>query len=283
MNLSPKIVVQYLLPHHILSRLCGKLASYRVKWLKNFLIICFIKKYKVDLTEAVEENPYNYADFNSFFTRALKDGMRPLPAEMNTLVSPADGIISQIGKIRENSILQAKGFDYEVAAMLGDTTIAKEFINGAFATIYLAPSNYHRVHMPIGGTLKKMLYIPGKLFSVNRQTAETIPNLFSNNERVVAIFDTEVGKMAMILVGAMIVGGIETTWAGTINPHHEKELQVTDYSEQKIIFNRGDEMGRFKLGSTVILLFAEDSVKWHENLVTTQAVKMGMSLGCRLG
>jgi len=279
MNLSSKIIIQYLLPQHILSWLCGKLASCRIQWIKNFFIMCFIKKYKINLIEYKEENPYNYATFNEFFTRELKVGMRPLPRQNNIIIAPCDGTISQIGKIKNNTLIQAKGFNYTLFGLLGSKEFANNFVNGHFATIYLAPSNYHRVHMPCSGTLLHMSYIPGKLFSVNKKTAEVIPNLFANNERVVAIFETLVGKMAVILVGAMIVGGIETSWAGTINLQHAKAIRNIDYRKEQVVLARGDEMGRFKLGSTVIVLFGEHALNWQKEITLNQPLKMGAELG----
>jgi phosphatidylserine decarboxylase len=282
MNLSPKIRAQYLLPHLILSRFAGKLANCRVKWLKNFLIKRFCKKYKIDLTESQEQNPADYPDFNSFFTRALKGNARIFPSEQSAIISPADGIISQIGEIDIETTLQAKGLTYELQALLADTPLAKEFQNGKFATIYLAPHNYHRVHMPFKGKLQKMLYVPGKLFSVNQKTANSISELFTKNERVITVFDTDIGKMALVLVGAMLVGNIETVWAGAVNPLHEKAPKIVDYISQNIVLERAAELGRFKFGSTVIVLFAKDAIEWSENTKTSQQVKMGEILGSHL-
>lgn len=233
------------------------------------------------MSEAIQEDPFAYATYNKFFTRQLKPACRPIDETPNAIVCPADGAIAQIGKIYNNQILQAKGHNYSVQSLLGGMDdLAAPFINGSFATVYLAPKDYHRVHMPLTGNLKKMLYIPGKLFSVNTHAAENIPNVFARNERVVAIFETEVGSMAVILVGAMIVGSIETSWAGTICPPHSKNIQTWDYSDMPTItIAKGAEMGLFKLGSTVIVLFGPEVTTWDQNITTTLDVKMGSRIG----
>ncbi len=207
------ILAQHLLPHHLLSRLIGGFAECRVPWFKNLLTRWFVRHYDVDMRQAQVEDPTAYENFNAFFTRALKPGARPLPAAADVVVSPSDGAISQLGRIEHGRIFQAKGHSYSLLELLGgDGLRAAPFMGGHFATIYLSPKDYHRVHMPLTGTLKEMVYVPGRIFSVNQLTAENVPELFARNERVVCIFDTAVGQ-AVILVGAMIVASIETVWA----------------------------------------------------------------------
>ncbi|PVZ67807.1 phosphatidylserine decarboxylase [Pelagibaculum spongiae] len=251
--------------------------------LKNKIIHWFIKRYQVDLSQAEREDPESYESFNDFFTRSLKQGMRPLPEDAKQLVCPADGAISQLGNIENGRIFQAKGHDYSLADLLGGSEErAAPFQGGKFATIYLSPKDYHRVHMPIAGRLTQMVHVPGRLFSVNPLTARQVPNLFARNERVVAIFETEIGPVALVLVGAMIVAGIETVWSGLVTPPAGKEVQQWEYPEQvikPICLERGDEMGRFLLGSTVIMLLPEGSSEWAENLTSESVVRMGQSMG----
>lgn len=271
------ICSQYLTPHHLLSRLVGGLAECRAPWLKDRLIPWFAKRYCVDMREAQVQELKAYENFNAFFTRALRSDARPLDETPDAVLCPADGAISQLGAIEHGRIFQAKGHDYSLIELLGgDTARAKPFMNGQFATIYLSPKDYHRVHMPVTGTLREMVYVPGKLFSVNTVTAENVPELFARNERVVCLFDTEYGPMAVILVGAMIVASIDTVWAGTVTPMR-KEVRVTQYGES-IELQKGDELGRFKLGSTAIVLFGPDSVQWAEELTALTPVRMGQRL-----
>ncbi|WP_043448295.1 archaetidylserine decarboxylase [Halotalea alkalilenta] len=245
--------LQYPLPHALISRLAGRIASARTPWLKNLLIQRFARLYGIDMSEAEIEDPRAYACFNDFFTRALKPGARPIE---EGIVSPADGAVSQCGAIRHASIFQAKGHEYSVDTLLGGGDVWSEpFRHGSFATIYLSPRDYHRVHMPCAGRLRRTVYVPGRIFSVNRATAAEVPHLFARNERLVCHFDTEYGPMAMVLVGAMIVAGIETVWAGQVPPHGE-QIQRHDFSDG-VSLDKGAEMGRFKLGSTVILCFGE--------------------------
>lgn len=284
MTLSQRIfiILQYLLPHHTLSRLIGCVANCRHSGFKNALIGWFIKRYNVDMGQAVRQQPEDYLHFNDFFTRTLVDGARPVDDNSASIVSPADGAISQLGAIEHGRIFQAKGHDYSLYELLGgDSERAKPFQDGQFATIYLSPRDYHRVHMPLAGTLKEMVYVPGKLFSVNRTTAENVPALFARNERVVCIFDTAAGPMAVVLVGAMIVASIETAWAGEVAPARRR-LQVHDYSEagrQPVSLAKGEEMGLFKLGSTAIVLFGPEVASWSETLQEGAAVSMGQAMG----
>jgi phosphatidylserine decarboxylase len=275
------LLLQELLPQHLLSRLAGKLAECRVKWLKNFLIKRFIAAYGVNMREALHERPEYYEHFNAFFTRALKPGLRPLPIDATTIVCPADGAISAIGSINDDSIFQAKGKSFSLKALVGgDAEWAKAFRNGHFATVYLSPKDYHRVHMPFTGMLQEMIYVPGELYSVNQTTAENIDGLFARNERAVCLFTTDAGPMAVILVGAMIVAGIETVFAGQVAPAG-KQIQRTSYAskDKQIKLERGAELGRFKLGSTAIVLFGAGTMAWDANFGTGTATRMGQSFG----
>lgn len=279
------IIFQYVIPHHLLSRLIGRLAQCRVKCIKNTLIRWFISHYQVDMAQAEYESYYEYENFNDFFTRALKQGMRPINDALDVIVSPVDGVISEMGTITEGRILQAKGHDYGVADLLGgDSQKAAQFSGGEFATIYLSPRDYHRIHMPVAGTLKEMTYVPGRLFSVNQTTAEHVPNLFARNERVVCLFDTEFGEMAVILVGAMIVASIETTWSGLVTPP-TRELKTFRYDEsarQAIYLEKGAELGRFKLGSTVIVMFKQNNISWKEMLKINDVLTVGAEIAHKI-
>lgn len=276
-----KILLQYLLPKHLVSRLIGRLAAKEGGHLPQWLISRFIRQYKVDMSEALQEDPSAYASFNDFFTRALKADARPIVADEQTLAMPVDGAISQLAPIMQGRVIQAKGHDYSARALLGgDKALAAPFMDGDFATIYLAPKDYHRIHMPLDGVLKTMIYVPGELFSVNPLTASRVPELFARNERVVCIFDTAAGPMAMVLVGATIVASIETVWAGTITPPTGKRIQRWDYAPDTAPkLAKGDEMGRFKLGSTVVCLFAPNKVSLAEHLLPGTPTRMGTELG----
>lgn len=271
------IVAQYLLPQHCVSRLVGRLAACEAPWLKNFLIEKFIKQFKVNMSEAAQPDYRYYRNFNEFFTRPLAEGQRTICAE--GVASPADGAVSQCGDIEAGRVFQAKGQSYTVLELLGgDRELAHAFEDGEFATIYLSPKDYHRVHMPLTGKLLKSIYVPGELFSVNQATAENVPRLFSRNERLVAIFETEKGKMAVVLVGAMIVAGIETVYAGQVAPP-PKTIQVTDYEAPlaEVVLEKGAELGRFKLGSTAIVLFEKSAnVDWEVD--AGDSVRMGQQI-----
>lgn len=275
-----RTLTQYLLPHKIISLIANLSANCKITWIKNYLIGYFIKRYAVKMNEAIEPDPFAYATYNHFFTRRLKPESRPIDANPAAIVSPADGAIAQIGRITNEKIIQAKGRDYSVHDLLANDPCAEQFLNGSFTTVYLAPKDYHRVHMPLNGKLLKMIYIPGKLFSVNNHAAENIPNVFARNERVAAIFDTTAGPMAVILVGAMIVGGIETVWAGQITPPHTSLIKNYNYANQDAIeIAKGAEMGLFKLGSTVIVLFAPQAVTWDQNISNDMDIQMGHKIG----
>ena len=255
-----KIVLQYLMPKHAISRLVGKLAAAEAGWLTTKAINSFIKAYNINMAEAKLTQATDFKSFNDFFTRELAEGARTINTDPNALCYPVDGAISQQGDIVEGQLIQAKGFDYSLTTLLGgDEKTAMPFQGGKFSCIYLAPKDYHRIHMPIAATLREMIYVPGELFSVNPLTAQNVPDLFARNERVVAIFDTDMGELAMVLVGATIVASIETTWAGTITPPAGKDIFRWQYPKNgtdAITFAKGDEMGRFKLGSTVVSTFA---------------------------
>ncbi|PLW81829.1 phosphatidylserine decarboxylase [Kineobactrum sediminis] len=274
------VLLQYLVPQHALSRCTGWLAGLRHPvWLKNWGIRCFIRIFEVDMSEAAESQPEAYASFNAFFTRALREDLRPL-ADAD-IVCPVDGRVSQIGQIEESSLFQAKGHHYSTWALLGgDDERAAWFRNGEFATIYLSPQDYHRVHMPIDGELLATTYIPGKLFSVNPTTAAGVDRLFARNERLVCYFDTAAGPMAMILVGAMVVAGIDTVWSGQVTPPPRRPMR-SDYQKlpEPVKLARGEEMGRFQLGSTVILLFPEARMHWVSGYGPESRTRLGEALG----
>jgi phosphatidylserine decarboxylase len=273
------IIMQYLLPQYLLSRLAGHVSDCRWSWLKNAFINWFVDRYQVDMSEAVEEDPTAFRCFNDFFTRALKDGARPLDTDANAVLCPADGAISQLGAIEHGRIFQAKGQSFSALELLaGNPEHAALFQGGQFATVYLSPRDYHRVHMPLSGQLREMIYVPGKLFSVNRNTAENVPELFARNERVVCLFDTDAGPMAVVLVGAMIVASVETPWAGLVAPPR-RQLRTEHYGQAAPALDRGAEMGRFKLGSTAIILFGPGRTRWTESLQAGDAVRMGQRMG----
>lgn len=277
--MSPFVSLQHVLPQHMLSRGLGKLAECEIPAVKDFLIEKFIQRYKVDMSEAKFEQASDYKNFNEFFTRELKDGLRPID-DSNTIVCPADGRVSQCGDIQDGTIFQAKGHEFSCLELLGgDKISAAQFNQGRFATIYLSPKDYHRVHMPFQGTLRKMIHIPGRLFSVNTQTTAEVPRLFARNERVACIFDTRIGPIAMVLVGAMVVASIETVWAGTVAPPNSgvSEQRYGDHAD--ISIRKGEEVGRFKLGSTVVLLMPPNSGEWLEDFKAEAAVKMGEPIG----
>jgi len=274
---------QYLAPHHLVSRLAGLIADSRMPGLKNHLIDRFVRNYGVNMGEALLEDPLAYESFNAFFTRALKADARPLASEAGGVLCPADGGISQLGTVEHGRIFQAKGHSYSLVDLLGgDPERAAPFADGSFATIYLSPSDYHRVHMPSAGTLREMVHIPGRLFSVNPLTARNVPNLFARNERVVCLFDTERhGPMAVVLVGAMIVASIETVWAGRVAPY-QRGVRSTRYgagATESIHLDKGAELGRFLLGSTVIVLFGPGHVRWADTAQPERTVRMGELLG----
>lgn len=274
------VLSQYLTPQHGLSRLIGKLADSNAA-VRTPVIKWFINRYGVDMSEALQPDPAAYASFNDFFTRELKPGARTVDPTTDSMISPVDGAISQLGDIEYGRIFQAKGQDFSLVELLGgDVRRAEPFMGGKFATIYLAPKDYHRIHMPCEGTLKEMVYVPGQLFSVNPVTAAKVPRLFARNERVVTIFDTPNGPLAMVLVGAMIVASVETVWAGVVAPRQRK-VHVDTYGSghDKIHLAKGEEMGRFRLGSTVVLVTPPDTVDWQEDIQAESVLRMGQLFG----
>ena len=274
------ILFQYLIPQHLLSQAAGWLANTSISWIKDPFTRWFVKRFDINMSEAQQTDPCQFASFNDFFTRELKAGARIICEDKKAIACPADGAISQLGKIQNGRVFQAKGQDYSLQELIGgDADTAKPFEDGEFATVYLSPKDYHRVHMPFGGKLKTMIHVPGDLFSVNEVTAANVPRLFSRNERVVCIFDTDIGPMAVILVGAMIVASIETVWAGQVTPI-DKQIKTTHYDKtEDIVLAKGEEMGRFKLGSTAVILFGKDAMQWDEKFIANSPTLMGEELG----
>ncbi len=273
------IWLQHILPQHFLSRLSGHLTNSDNTTLKNLLIKSAIKKFKISLDEAVEENPKAYPTFNDFFTRKLKNDARPICDEPNSIISPADGCASQFGKITDGKLIQAKGKYFSLSDLLGgDQKTASLLQNGSFMTIYLSPSDYHRVHLPFDAKLLKMTYIPGKLFSVNLDTANNIDDLFAINERVVCLFETSFGLMPVVFVGALLVASIITEWHGVVAPSYNLGMKTWSYENSPIPFKKGDDIGHFRFGSTVVFGLPE-TCKLDEKLVIEQKVKMGEKVG----
>lgn len=278
---------QYILPGHLISRITHGITRIRNRRFKNAFTGWFVRTFKVDLTEAEISDPHGYEHFNAFFTRALKPGARPIVSGRFDVASPVDGAVSQAGTICDGQIFQAKGHSYSLTELLGGSAKrAAPFQDGAFATLYLSPRDYHRIHMPLGGQLREMVHVPGRLFSVNSSTVKVIPGVFARNERVVSIFDTAFGPMALVKVGAINVGSIETVWAGEITPPAGRVVRTWHYpaaGEGAISLERGAEMGRFNMGSTVIVLFARDAIEWVDAFQTGAPVRMGELLATRKG
>ena len=277
------VLLQYLLPQHPISRLVHWFVRLRVQWLKNLVGRWFIRHFKVNMTEAREEDITAYPDFNSFFTRALKPEVRPLASETNAVLCPVDGAVSQAGQIEGDAIFQAKGHRFSLQTLLGGNAAWRDkFQNGLFATLYLSPKDYHRIHMPLTATLKEVIHVPGRLFSVNPVTTRKVPGLFARNERVACLFDTEHGPMGMVLVGAINVASIETVWQGVITPPAGKRIQSWDYRDKDVVLYAGEEMGRFNMGSTVILLFGPNQIEWDSSVMAEAPVRMGELIGTTL-
>ena len=268
------IQAQKVVPQHRLSRVVGKIAASENPIVKTAVIAAFKTKYGIDMSIAEQTNALKFKSFNDFFTRGLRTGVRAVDADSTAIISPADGAISQLGKIENGDVFQAKGQKFTVENLIADPQLAEPFKNGEFATVYLSPRDYHRVHMPFAGTLTETLYVPGELFSVNQTTAENIPGLFARNERMVCLFDTELGRMAVVLVGAMIVAGIETVATGKVKPSGRIEL-----NQHNLFLEKGAELGRFYLGSTAIILFEENKMQWDEKFKANSTVLMGEALG----
>ncbi len=268
----------YVIPHHALSWLIFHLA--RIEWtpIKKLSLNVYLSLHKVNMQEAKETNPFAYKNLNAFFTRALKQNARPIVADASTLACPVDGTVSQAQAIESGRIFQAKGHDYSLLELVGGIEkLAAPFQNGQFATLYLSPRDYHRIHMPLTGKLTDMVYVPGRLFSVAPHTVNTVPRLFARNERLVCAFDTEAGPMIMVLVGAVNVSAIDTVWAGSVTPPSKRSIIHTEYTEGEVQLSKGAEMGRFNLGSTVIMLMGEN-VQLDQAIQHDNGVKMGQAL-----
>ena len=265
-------LLQFLIPQHLLSKLMFRFARIQTSWIKNTFTSWFVSTYKVNLKEAKLQDINEYKHFNDFFTRALKADSRPISD--SKLVSPVDGVVSQFGSIEESLIVQAKGKKFSVDALLVDQS--KKDLYTSFVTIYLSPKDYHRIHMPLDGSLKSMKYIPGNLFSVNKRTVENIDQVFARNERLICYFDTEYGEMALVMVGAIFVGSMETSWEGQVTPPYTKSVKTYDYDSRQIGLSKGEELGRFNMGSTVILILPKGSPEL--NLEAGKALKMGQSI-----
>lgn len=271
------VILQHCLPKQALSLFAGKIADIRIPFIKNKLIQYFLDQYPVNMNEAAITSPLAYPSFNEFFIRKLKPELRPIDSDPKHLISPVDGTIAEMGFIQNNQLLQAKNSYFDLKNLLGnDDSFSTHFHDGAFTTLYLAPHNYHRVHMPLAGTLKKTIFVPGKLFSVNEMASAHIPKLYARNERLICYFETELGWMAVILVGAMLVGSIQPVWSTT--PVREKKLTVTTF-DHPLSFKKGDELGYFKMGSTVILLFEKNKIKWLEKLHAKSPIQFGEYIG----
>lgn len=275
-----KVLPQYLIPQHALSRAVYRITRCEWKLFKNLLIKSFIAWFKVDMSLAKQSNLDTFRHFNDFFTRELKPEIRPVTQDMNVIVCPVDGSISQIGKINSGNIFQAKGRSYHLNSLLvNEKNMVEHFKDGQFTTLYLSPRDYHRIHMPLDGELTKMTYVPGKLFAVNNHSVKVIDRLFSRNERVISYFETSIGTMAIVMVGAINVGSMETVWAGEITPAKNRIISTTDYNNQDFHLKRGAEMGRFNMGSTVIILFGNNRMQWAPEMQADKPVCMGMSMG----
>lgn len=266
---------QHFIPQHLLSRMLGKLATCRCRMIKNSAIKAFIAHYHVDMSIADRQQVQQYEHFNDFFTRTIKADARKIDSDINGITSPVDGSISEFGSIQEHKLLQAKGKHYSLQQLLaGDNTLASTYKNGEFLTAYLAPKDYHRIHMPIDATLKKMTYVPGTLFSVNQRSVNHVDGIFSRNERVICEFTTAHGPMILILVGAMIVGSMATSWHGVISPRSNC-VQQWDYQNNPVTLKKGEELGYFQMGSTVIMLFPKNTLHWKSELKPGAALQMG--------
>ena len=277
MSERSEVLLQYALPKRAMTQFGGVVASGRWGGSTTAIIRWFVRRYGVDMNEAADPDITHYASFNDFFTRALKPGARPLAQA--DLVCPVDGAISQFGAIERDQILQAKGHSYSTTALVGgDTALAAHFENGLFATLYLSPRDYHRIHMPCDGRLLRMVHVPGELFSVNPITARGVPGLFARNERVVCVFDSSHGPFVLALVGATIVGSMATVWHGVVNPPRTGEVREWRYDDQHIALKKGEEMGRFLLGSTVVMLFPKSRLQFNASWAPGRAIRLGEAM-----
>jgi phosphatidylserine decarboxylase len=272
------VLPQFLLPKQTLTALVGKLANVRGGSLTYAAVRRFVARYRVDMSEAADPEIEHYATFNEFFTRSLRPGIRPIAKA--PFVCPVDGAISQFGMIERDQVLQAKGHHFSTGALVGgDAALAARFENGAFATLYLSPKDYHRIHMPCRGILRRMIHVPGTLFSVNPVTARAIPELFARNERVVCVFDSAHGPFVLALVGATIVGSMATVWHGVVNPPRSGRMREWQYGENTVVLDQGAEMGRFLLGSTVVMLFPRDTVRFNPDWAAGRSIRLGEMMG----
>lgn len=268
---------QYLLPKHALTRLAGLLAGAKLGGLTTLMIEQFVKHYQVNTKEMMGKIK-DYKTFNAFFSRPLIPSARPINYNADAVTYPVDGKISQFGKIEDKFLFQAKNHYYTTEVLLADAKEAAAFQNGDFITIYLSPKDYHRVHSPFDGTLDKMIHVPGDLFSVNPFNAKHIPELFARNERVVCYFNTSIGRMAVVFVGATIVRSIATAWAGTVAPNKNKDISIYEYAARNLSFPKGSEIGKFFMGSTVICLFEKDKIDFNKDMQSGQPTRMGMQM-----
>ncbi len=268
--------LQYILPQHGISRVMRAATRVRKPWFKDLLTRAFLALYRVDLAEAAEPDPFRYEDFNRFFTRALQAGARPIDARADAVASPVDGTVSECGAIDGERLLQAKGRRYTLGELLAGQDWSRRFAGGSFATIYLAPHNYHRIHMPLDGRLIDAIYVPGRLFSVNASTARHVPRLFARNERVLTLFTGPAGSFALVLVGALNVGSMATVWSGDVAPATRR---ITRLAHAEVVLAKGAELGRFNMGSTVVLLFEPNRVRWAPHLAPGAMVRMGEAIG----
>lgn len=272
------VAAQYLLPKLALTAFAGTIANAQAGKLTTHLITWFIQRYQVNMAEAANSDPASYASFNEFFVRPLKAGVRPLAN--SAYICPVDGAISQLGKIEHDQIFQAKGHQFSTTALVGgDAQLAAQFNDGNFVNIYLSPKDYHRIHMPCAGRLTRMIYVPGDLFSVNPVTARGVPNLFARNERLVCVFESKHGPFVMVLVGATVVGSMATVWHGLVNPPRSKQVREWTYQDKNFTFQKGEEMGRFMLGSTVVMLFPKNMIALESSWQANGAVRLGQSMG----
>jgi phosphatidylserine decarboxylase len=276
------VLPQYVIPKQALTILAGKIAGAQAGHLTTRLITWFVARYNVNMAEAANSDVASYQSFNEFFTRPLRDGARPLAKA--DFICPVDGAISQFGAIERDQIFQAKGHHYSTTALVGgDAELAAKFQDGSFATLYLSPKDYHRIHMPCDGKLTRMIYVPGELFSVNPTTARGVPGLFARNERVVCVFDSKHGPFVLTLVGATIVGSMATVWHGIVNPPRTREVREWQYKDKPVTLKKGDEMGRFLLGSTVVMLFPKNALAFNSEWSPARAIRMGESMSTSAG
>jgi len=270
-----RVLPQYFIPQRFLTSLVYRITRCEIPWFKNNLIKLFISVFDVDMSLAQNPDPESYSSFNTFFTRGLSPEARPITLDEKIILSPVDGTVSQIGNIQNNTIIQAKGKSYTLKHLLVEDELVDMFSGGTFATLYLAPRDYHRIHMPVSGQLSRMIYVPGKLFAVNSHSVRVVDAVFARNERVINIFDTDIGPMAVVMVGALNVGSMETVWSGQITPAKNRIINDTQFSGNDIKLEQGQEMGRFNMGSTVILLFPKNVIQWSAEMVADKTIVMG--------